>query len=312
MSEFRIIDFMGYTAPTPSGKAPVVPSAEERGLAPGRYCNLIWADDSPPQARRIDVVKVQRICDELPWGINALFDTEYLIARLAVNRGVGIGYAPAPDRLAAQLEIVRMVEAIRSRPRGRAARIMLYHNTQGSFRPDNGAKWVQAWRDTNEVTMLEPVPGAPNGIASLFDCALGRLYRDYADPVLTAAIFGGIGDELKRLYPGMPRIGMLQPRKTGASFGPERFDYQSKEQFAGALASTTGKFDELALWNSGHYGPEGWTNRQSGTMYALMPGTVNTIAGDEWVEGYGWWSATKEYMRERQDVRTPSLVEART
>lgn len=307
----QILDCMGYTAKTLAGTDPVVPSSTALGLTPAAYINRLWLPGSTASNPRIDVALVKRTCNcpSLPWGVEAMFDIEWLVKRLFSTKANG-SPQPAADRATWQAEIVKLVDAIRSTDKGSVAKIMPFHSLITTSIAANGGDWHPQYRLTNETVFLEPVPGAPNGIGLLWDRAVARFYREYRSNSVDAANIMATGVELARVYPGLTRVGLLQPRKSGADWAQEvpanRFDYLSEEQFTSSLeAAKASGVHWLGLWNSGHYGPEGWTIRKTsdGTFYAVAAVGSNQVVGDEWNENYGWAKALRKFQR-----GTPTVV----
>lgn len=296
-------NFMGFTAKTLDGRSPAPMNDQALGLAPGVYMGKIYLAGATPT---IDVASVQQQCNCLPWGATILVDTEVLVQKMRVAGGPGGGWKPNPDRLPWQKEFKRLHDAIRSTERGRTCKIAWFHAGVSYLNADNGAVWLQAYRDSTD-TLVEPFEGAPQGVLGLSDITVGRCYREYRDAGLDARCIGAIAADCRRLTPDKPIMALLQPRKSGADWANEsatsRFDYLSQAQFATTLAATEGKFDVWGVWNSGHYGPQGWTVRD-GNWYAVKAPGSSVVVGDEFTATNGWWQALAGWMRPPRVVST--------
>lgn len=295
MAQIVMHNYMGFTANKADGTKPAPMDDAALGLRSAVYMAQFLKDGSTTADPRVDVKKVidQFNCPGMPWGASVMMDFEQFVAKMViVQNGV---FVPNPARLQYQVEMVNAIDAARSTVKGRAAKIVFFHSAVSYPNAQNPANWFAGWRSGNE-TLIEPVLGAANGILGKCDATMGRCYREYKDAILDRDSIAIIAAETKRLAPGKPSIGLMQPRKSGANWGAERFDYLSKEQMGTTLAAVKGKFDEYGLWNSGHYGPQGWTTRQAGTFYAIDPVT-QMVVGDEFTPSNGWWQAVKEFMR---------------
>lgn len=293
----KFFDAMSQQAPLgPTQPTAKRPSSVALGFQPSDYFNNSYFGTS---AGVVDVAKAKEIGNCLQTNATAMFDFETWLGKCATY---GSLLAPAPDRLVYQSAVAKTMGTVKGTARGATNQYMPYQSILGLGAHDFGTAWINAYIETNRAIFLEPVEGAPDGIGNLFQIKLVSVYRRYMNFEYDSQRIAWLASMLRAVYPGAKICAAVSPRLIGVvDAGARRYDYMTRAEMTAYLAVALANFDDVAIWNSNHYGPEGTPlSQRNGIGYAIVPGTTATINGEGWNENAGWWQAVKDAMQGRR------------